>query len=142
MDFFVRKFVNEDYEQVLHVWQETAMGGAQRGDDLKVIENTLNQGGDLFVLVEKESDKVIGSSWITNDSRRLYLHHFGILPEFQGKGLSHLLMKVSMDLARELKLQIKLEVHKNNQIASKLYESYGFQYLGDYQVFIVRNISE
>ncbi len=140
VSFLVRKFINSDYDSVLEVWKQTDMGGAHRGDNINIINDTLKTGGVLFVLVEKVTDKIIGSSWITNDSRRLYLHHFGILPEYQGLGLSNLLMDASMQYARDAKLQIKLEVHKNNNIARKLYGKYGFQYLGDYDVFIVREV--
>jgi ribosomal protein S18 acetylase RimI-like enzyme len=136
MSFEVRNFVESDYKSVLEVWEQTDMGGAHRGDDLKVINDTLSAGGILFVLTAE--DNVIGTSWITNDSRRLYLHHFGIIPKFQGKGLSNLLIEKSMQYAREAKLQIKLEVHKKNAVARRLYEKYGFKFLGDYDVFIVR----
>lgn len=136
--FWVREFYESDYEAVLEVWQKTDMGGAHRGDNLEIIKNTIVNGGKLFLLVEKLTGKIVGTSWITNDKRRLYLHHFGILPEYQGRKLSHLLMEKSMEFAKKTGLQIKLEVHKDNYIARKLYEKYGFQYLGDYDVFIVR----
>ena len=116
------------------------MGGGHRGDNLEIIENTVSNGGVLFVLEEKHSNTIVGTSWITNDSRRLYLHHFGILPYYQGKGLSKLLMEKSMEFARDKKLQIKLEVHKDNVKARELYQKYGFRFLGDYEVFIVRDI--
>lgn len=132
----IRKFTESDYEAVLEVWKQTDMGGAHRGDNLDVINDTLKNGGVLFVLLANE--QIVGTSWITNDSRRLYLHHFGIMPAYQAKGLSNLLMDASMQFARESGLQIKLEVHKNNAIARRLYEKYGFKYLGDYDVFIVR----
>jgi ribosomal protein S18 acetylase RimI-like enzyme len=132
----IRRFTESDYEAVLEVWKQTDMGGAHRGDNLKIINETLKNGGVLFVLLVDE--QIVGTSWITNDSRRLYLHHFGIIPAYQGKGLSNILMNTSMQFARESGLQIKLEVHKNNAIARQLYEKYGFKYLGDYDVFIVR----
>lgn len=140
MNFTVRKFTDSDYDAVLEVWKQTDMGGAHRGDNLQVINDTLKHGGILLVLVENKTGNLAGTSWITNDSRRLYLHHFGILPEYQGKGLSNMLMEKSMQYAKETKLQIKLEVHKQNSVARKLYEKYGFKYLGDYDVFIVRDI--
>ncbi len=140
MKYLTREFNADDYNAVLNVWQQTDMGGAHRGDNLSVIENTINNGGVLYVIEEKSSGNIVGTSWITNDHRRLYLHHFGIIPYFQGKGLSHLLMKKSMEFARSLKLQIKLEVHRDNFKARKLYEKYAFKYLGDYEVFIVRDI--
>lgn len=140
MEFIVRPFEEKDYREVLNVWQQTDMGGAHRGDNLEIIENTVSNGGVLFVLEEKHSNTIVGTSWITNDSRRLYLHHFGILPYYQGKGLSKLLMEKSMEFARDKKLQIKLEVHKDNVKARELYQKYGFRFLGDYEVFIVRDI--
>lgn len=136
----VRNYIPTDYEQVLDVWQATNMGGAHRGDNEEVINRTLANGGALFVLEEQDSKQIIGTAWITNDARRLYLHHFGITPKYQGKRLSHLLMQKCMEYARSLKMQIKLEVHKDNFIAQHLYEVYGFGYLGDYKVLIVRNI--
>lgn len=140
MNFTIRQFQDSDYNAVLEVWSQTDMGGAHRGDNLDVIKDTLSNGGQLFVLVDENDAKIVGTSWITNDSRRLYLHHFGVLPDYQGKGLSNILMNQTMQYARDKKLQIKLEVHKNNSIARHLYEKYGFKYLGDYDVFIVREV--
>ena len=134
----VREYLDEDYQAVQNVWKKTDMGGEHRGDDQHVIDETLDFGGKLFIL-EDDNHGVIGTSWITSDQRRLYLHHFGILPEFQGKGYSHLLMEKSMDYALELNMQIKLEVQKSNHIAKALYKKYWFKYLGDYEVYIVRN---
>ena len=134
----IRDFRDEDYDEVIRVWELTGLGGAQRGDNLKTIHNTLNSGGKLLVMTM--GNKTIGTSWVSNDGRRLYLHHFGILPEYQGKGMSKYLLKASLDYARECKLQIKLEVHRNNEIAVNLYTKAGFAYLGDYDVYIIRNI--
>ncbi|MBT7038366.1 MAG: GNAT family N-acetyltransferase, partial [Bacteroidetes bacterium] len=107
----IRNYIPSDYEQLQYLWEVTGMGGKFRGDNEAVIAKTINAGGKLFVLIHE--NKLIGSSWITNDARRLYLHHFGILPEYQGEGLSKLLLDESLKFARETKLQIKLEVHKD-----------------------------
>jgi [ribosomal protein S18]-alanine N-acetyltransferase len=138
MNYSVRSFKDSDYDAVLELWKQTDMGGAHRGDNLQVINDTLKNGGALYVLICNDTDTLIGTSWITNDSRRLYLHHFGVLPSYQGRGLSKLLMEESMKYARDTKLQIKLEVHKQNAVARHLYEKFGFKFLGDYDVFIVR----
>jgi ribosomal-protein-alanine N-acetyltransferase len=132
----IRDFQAKDYKQLQHLWHITGMGGEFRGDNENTIEKTLRAGGKLLVLMKE--DLLIGSSWITNDARRLYLHHFGILPDYQGQGLSKLLLEKSMEFARSTGLQIKLEVHKENEIALNLYKKAGFNYLGDYVVYIVR----
>ena len=132
----LRDYKAEDYNQLQQLWEATGMGGKFRGDHEQTISNTLKMCGKLIVL--ENEGTVIGSSWITNDGRRLYMHHFGILPEYQGKGLAKLLLDKSLDFARKTGLQIKLEVHKNNEIALNLYKKHGFKYLGDYHVYIIR----
>ncbi len=139
--FIVRDYKTDDFEKVNHIWEETGMGGSIRGDNRDVVERTLAVGGKLLVLIDNETDEVIGTSWLTNDGRRIYLHHFGILPEYQGIGLSKLLLDESLGFAKEQNMQIKLEVHQDNEIAIHIYEEGGFEYLGDYQIYIIRDYS-
>ena len=84
--------------------------------------------------------KVVGSSWMTQDGRRMYLHHFSIDPDYQGQGLSHMLMNTSLSWIREIGLQVKLEVHESNEIARDLYLKYGFNELEGYKLYIVRDV--
>jgi len=135
----VRDYQPGDFPEIEKLWNATGMGGVVRGDDENAIENTLKQGGKLLILEEMITNEIIGTSWMTLDGRRIYLHHFGIKPEHQGKGYSHLLMKASMEFAESTGKQIKLEVHINNKVATELYKKWGFQYLGDYDVYIIRD---
>lgn len=116
------------------------MGGPDRGDDQGVIQRTLDMGGCLLLLCA--DDEVIGTSWISSDGRRLYLHHFGIRPHWQGNGWSKKLMQASMDFVKKSGMQVKLEVHQKNEIAIRLYTKAGFKYLGEYDVYIVRKPGE
>ncbi len=136
----VREYRSGDWEAIARVWAETGLGGAHRGDDAAVIERTLAAGGRFFILERTDTGEVIGTAWLTHDHRRSYLHHFGILPAYQGKKLSRRLMAAVMAAARELGLQCKLEVHRENRRAIALYQKYGFSYLGDYDNYIVRDI--
>jgi len=94
-----------------------------------------------LVIASKTSDKIIGTSWITCDGRRLLLNHFGILPDFQGKGLSKILLKESLQFAKKTGLQVKLEVHSSNLRAINLYNKFGFKLLKEYCIYIIRDIS-
>ncbi len=135
----VRDYQPGDFPEIEKLWIDTGMGGAVRGDDEGAIENTIKFGGKLLILENPVIKEIIGTSWMTVDGRRVYLHHFGIKPEHQGKGYSHLLMKASMEFAESSGKQIKLEVHLTNKIATSLYKKWGFQYLGDYDVYIIRD---
>lgn len=140
-DYTIRNYLPSDFESLNNLWQITNMGGSYRGDNPQIIETTINNGGSLWVIFHHSTLQIIGSSWLTNDFRRIYLHHFAIHPQFQGKGLSHPLLKKSLEWVKEKGLQVKLEVHKDNEKALNLYKKYGFTYLGDYQVQIIRDIS-
>lgn len=54
------------------------------------------------------------------------IHTIGILPEWQGKGLSKLLMDPLVAVADRLRAPIFLEVRTDNRPAVGLYERYGF----------------
>lgn len=137
-DFIIRYFRDEDFDAVNKLWNKTGLGGEHRGDNIKIIKETIVKGGFFLILEYLPEKKIVGTAWITNDFRRLYLHHFGIDPEFQGKGLSKLLAKECIAIAKKKGLQMKLEVHRNNIIAKNLYLKYGFKELGDYEVLIIR----
>lgn len=138
-DFLIRDFRNEDFDAVNHIWEETGVGGSQRGDNLNVIISTIEHGGKMLILEQKSTGSIAGIAWLTNDFRRIYLHHFCISTKFQGKHLAHILCEECIKFAEHKKLQIKLEVHRNNSKAISLYEKHGFKFLGDYLVYIIRN---
>lgn len=140
-EIIIRDYKPVDFEQINELWEETEMGGIERGDDAHAIEQTLKLGGKLIILEEINSNKIIGTSWLTIDGRRIYLHHFGVKPEYQGKGYAKILLNESFNFAKKMGKQIKLEVHKNNFKAIGLYKKGGFKYLGDYKVYIIRNFA-
>ena len=99
----IRDYRPTDYQQIQHVWKETEMGGSHRGDNKKIIEDSVEMGGKLIVLEDTGNSKIFGTSWITFDGRRLHLHHIAVLPEYQ---------------------------------------KMGFERLGNYDIYIIRNLSQ
>lgn len=136
----VRDYRDDDYEKVMILWEETGLGGRIRGDDSEVIRESLRLGGKLLV-AELNDGTIVGTSWMTFDGRRIHLHHVGVLPAYQRQGIGRLLSVESIRFAKEKNVQIKLEVHRENAAAISLYRSLGFHYLGDYDVYIIRNYS-
>ena len=140
--FKTRDYRRSDYQAVRRLWKETGLAYPVRGDNVRTIQDTLSTGGKLLLLEESNTGIVCGTSWMTCDGRRIHLHHFGILPGFQGKGLSKLLLEASLKFVKKKNLQVKIEVHQDNFKAISLYSRYGFKKLGDYDVYIIRNINE
>jgi len=138
----IRDYRPTDYQQIQHVWKETEMGGSHRGDNKKIIEDSVEMGGKLIVLEDTGSSKIFGTSWITFDGRRLHLHHIAVIPEYQKMGYGKLLTKKSIEFAKNKGYQIKLEVHSTNKNAIEIYKKVGFERLGDYDIYIIRNLSK
>lgn len=131
-----RDYQTSDFTQVMQLWQATDMGGKERGDDHEQIVKTTQAGGKLIVMLLE--GEIIGTSWITDDKRRLYLHHFGVLPEYQSMGYGHELMRETLRFVKQKNRQVKLEVHESNKAAIHLYEKFGFYRFGDYDSMIIR----
>jgi ribosomal protein S18 acetylase RimI-like enzyme len=140
--FRIRDYRPGDFPAVEALWRTVGMATPGRGDSADVIDRTLRIAkARLFVLEEKDGERIVGTSWITCDGRRLLLHHFAVAPDLQGRGLSKILLKASLDQARAAGLQMKLEVARNNTRAVELYKKAGFESLGDYEVYILRDVS-
>jgi ribosomal protein S18 acetylase RimI-like enzyme len=140
-DLIIRDYQEEDYNEIVKFWHVTDMGNPERGDSRETIRRTLDLGGKLLVMESKSAKQICGTSWMTYDGRRILLHHFGILPECQGKGLSKILLNQSLQFVKNNGSQVKLEVHSTNVKAINLYKKFGFAHLGEYNVFIIRDVS-
>ncbi len=136
----VRHYKRGDFPSIMEIWTATELSRPERGDDEAAVERSIEIGGVMLVMCEGPGKEIIGTSWMTYDGRRLHLHHFGIAPRRQGRGLSRLLLKETLKVVKEKKCQVKLEVHRSNRKAIKLYRQAGFEYLGDYDVYIIRDV--
>jgi ribosomal protein S18 acetylase RimI-like enzyme len=137
----IREYRKGDFNGIMSLWMATGLSRPERGDDEATVERSIEIGGQMLVMcTEGNTQEIIGTSWMTFDGRRLHLHHFGIDPAFQRKGLAKELLKESLRFVKEKGYQVKLEVHRSNTVAVELYLKAGFEYLGDYDVYIIRDI--
>lgn len=132
-----RDFRSGDFPQVEHLWKETGIYTAERGDTAEMILGCNQAGGKFIVMEEKKSGRIAGTSWMTWDGRRLFLHHFAIRSDLQGQGFGRKLARVSLNFAREKNTPMKLEVHRDNIPAVNLYRSLGFKVFEDYEVYML-----
>ena len=65
----------------------------------------------------------------------LVIHALAVATELQGRGVGKLIVQFCIDFAREKGYKaIRLDVVPTNYPAKKLYEWFGFRYLGDYDL--------
>jgi ribosomal protein S18 acetylase RimI-like enzyme len=137
----IRDYQKGDFNGIMNLWMATGLSRPERGDDEATVERSIEMGGRMLVMCpESPAEEIIGTSWMTFDGRRLHLHHFGIDPVFQSRGLARELLRESLRFVKEKGYQVKLEVHRSNTAAIEFYRKAGFIYLGDYDVYIIRDI--
>lgn len=129
-------FDEQVFQAAARIWAETGVGNPARGDTFESVVATLRHGG-LFLTLRVDQ-VILGVCWLTNDGRRLYLHHMAVEPAHQGKGFGRILVEHALVHAREFGLQVKLEVHRDNTRARRLYERCQFRPLGAYDILILR----
>lgn len=140
IEFYFSDFEEADFEEIQNLWIKTGMGDSDRGDTAKTILRCNEHGGKLIVMKESLNNEIIGTSWITFDGRRLFLHHFGIKPAWQAKSLAKSLAEETLKFIALNGAQVKLEVHKNNFKAKKLYKDLGFIDFKDYEIYMLRDL--
>ena len=137
----IRDYRESDYASLLKLWNETELAQPERKDDSGVIKRCNDMGGCLLVLENATSGEIIGSSWMTWDGRRIYLHHFGIHPDWQNLGFGTKLAEASLDWISQTGKQVKMEVHKENNAAIRLYEKLGFFAFKEYDLYMIREFT-
>ncbi len=132
----IREYRPSDFPQVVQLWKETGIYTKERGDTEEIILQCTSSGGKFLVMEDPDTGLITGTSWMTWDGRRVFLHHFAIGPAYQGKGHGRRLALQSLAFAREKDCPMKLEVHRDNTPAVQLYRSLGFEVFEDYDVYM------
>lgn len=138
-DLYFDDFVKSDFPEIEILWQKTGIANPLRGDSIETIIRCNQMGGKFLCLKLQSNKKIIGTSWMSFDGRRIYLHHFCIHPDFQGKGYGYYLGLESLKFIKKSGAQVKLEVHKENIKAKRLYEKLGFFAFTDYDIYMIRD---
>ncbi|MCK4879458.1 MAG: GNAT family N-acetyltransferase [Bacteroidales bacterium] len=137
----IRNYKPGDFPQIEALWRETGIYTMERGDTPEIILRCNTQGGKFLIMEDDLNSRIIGTSWLTWDGRRVLMHHFAVLPSLQGRGYGRKLALESLAFAREKRSPLKLEVHRDNTPAIQLYRSLGFDVFEDYDVYMIHNDS-
>lgn len=137
----IRNYHPGDFPQIETLWRETGIYTVERGDTPEIILRCDTQGGKFLILENELNNRIIGTSWLTWDGRRVLMHHFAVLASMQGRGYGRQLAIESLAFAREKESPLKLEVHRDNIPAIQLYRSLGFEVFEDYDVYMIQHDS-
>lgn len=157
MNFNIRTYTPKDETAVKKCITELKKYESQFDPDYSTSEESVNRlfisilkekenGGEIFVA--ESNDKVIAfaslgiddknDELIVNKIPTAYISDIIVLEEYRGKGIGKALLKKAEDFAKEKGLKyIKLIVFSENNKASGLYKSFGFE---DYETTMIKEI--
>lgn len=120
-----------DFKQINMEWLDKY--GLTEGPDLIVLNNPqleiIDKGG--FIFLAKAGEVIIGSSALIKESPTQYeLVKMTIVPSYQGKGISKLLIEACLSAAKNNGAKrIYLQSNSQLQTAIALYQKYGFKHI-------------
>lgn len=91
----------------------------------------LNNQCARYITAVGENNKCVGYMGVWRIFDEAHVTNLAVHPNFQGRGIAHLLILSSLDMCYKDKIKyVTLEVRKSNERALKVYEGFGFKSLG------------
>ncbi len=126
MDFQVRTFSMDDYDQVILLWHETGLRVGP-SDSREGILRKLERDADLFLVAQK-GERIIGAVIGCYDGRRGWVNHLAVESDYQGQRIGAALMQ---ELERRLRacgcIKMNLLVAQANSRVLGFYHRLGFE---------------
>ncbi|KAB7895788.1 GNAT family acetyltransferase [Rouxiella sp. S1S-2] len=122
----IRVFKQEDYEEVLTLWERCDLLRPWNDPELD-IERKLNHDPELF-LVAEVSGEVVGSVMGGYDGHRGSAYYLGVHPEYRGRGIANALMnRLEKKLIARGCPKIQLMVRAENDAVISMYEKLDYE---------------
>lgn len=122
---------HQDFKQLNLYWLDKY--NLTESHDLLILNDPkktiLDKGG--FIWLAKNGNEIVGSSALINEGHNIIeLAKMSVKTEWQGKGISKILIEACLNKAKEIEVQ-KIILFSNHQLtkALKLYEKYGFKHV-------------
>ena len=136
MNYNIREIQQKDNKQVENVIRTCLIefganheGTAWADPDLCRFSEIYNTEGNKYWIIEDENGTILGGVGIGNlegTDKICELQKMYCLPQIRGTGLSHKLMDIALNYAKQYYKKCYLETLPNMIGAQKFYEKYGF----------------
>jgi ribosomal protein S18 acetylase RimI-like enzyme len=125
----LKRATTEDVDIVLKT--EKSLDGSRTYSALIDKQEVLKEiANSIFYLIEKDGKTVGDTSYEMKDKGRAYISGLGIMPPFQGQGIARQTMEMILEELKNVKV-IDLVTHPENKKAISLYETLGFEQIGE-----------
>jgi len=101
MDFLYSFMRIEDFDEIYKLWNSIQGLNLNKADEKESVSAYLLHNPNQSYVC-KLSNKIIGTIMCGNDGRRAFIYHLAVLPEYQRKGIATELVRLAIDMQKQL----------------------------------------
>ncbi len=131
MNILIHPMTIQDYDEVYALWEKTPGIGLSDADSRSGIQKYLEHNPG-FSFVARDGSQLIGAILCGHDSRRGYLHHLAVSPDYRNLGVGRQLAEKCLAALAKVGIQkCHIFVFETNQNARQFWNCIGWKTRSD-----------
>jgi ribosomal protein S18 acetylase RimI-like enzyme len=128
LDFVIRDFRIEDYDQVISLWRACALPFRPSGrDSWGRIAKEIEKQTALFLVIECHGE-IVGTLFGTTDGRKGWINRLAVRPDHRRKGLAKRLIGEMEDRFEALGLEVfSCLIEDHSDLSMSLFKEIGYK---------------
>ena len=139
----VRTMHIDEYDTLMRIWHTAGLPCKPKGRDSREHIAREIQEGSGFFLVAEFGKEIIGSVFGTSDGRKGWINRLAVLPEYQRRGVGHMLVREAERRFYDTGIEIIACLIENwNTVSLQAFERMGYVRHDDIIYFTKRRSSD
>ena len=126
MDFLYSFMRIEDFDEIYKLWSSIQGLNLNKADEKESVSAYLLHNPNQSYVC-KLSNKIIGTIMCGNDGRRAFIYHLAVLPEYQRKGIATELVRLAIDMQKQVGIdKCAISILNENVYGKNFWSNLGF----------------
>jgi len=139
MDFLYSFMRIEDFDEIYKLWSSIQGLNLNKADEKGSVNAYLLRNPNQSYVC-KLSNKIIGTIMCGNDGRRAFIYHLAVLPEYQRKGIATELVRLAIDMQKQLGIdKCAIFILNENVYGKNFWSNVGFSKVQEAEI-MAKNI--
>jgi ribosomal protein S18 acetylase RimI-like enzyme len=123
----VRRFREEDYDEIITLWTESELPYKPEGRDSRAkIAKEIKKETAIFLVAEKDG-QIIATVLGTHDGRKGWINRLAVIPRYRHQGIARLLLKAAEEEIHKLGIEIiACLIEDYNDISMEFFSRAGY----------------
>lgn len=135
MNYYIRDFEMEDYDDAYELWKHTDGIGLSSADSKDAVAYFLKHNPGLSQ-VAKIEEKLVGAMLCGQDGRRGYIHHLAVAKDYREQGIGRAMVEKCLQALHEQGImKCHLFVYQSNDKGKQFWANGGWKSRDDLVIY-------